>query len=132
MTSSFELKSNSPNNSTIGTPTHRHTTSSIEQSRPNLISLEIFLNSTFLHMPSNNFNNIIRLILNLNLMKSISIPIVSLIHISAVEVVLNIVVISEIVCWVDESISHLLLYLIKIYLLYISFFGVFTEFDKCR
>lgn len=57
-------------------------------------------------MPPDNFDGIIRLVSDLNLMKSIPIPVVSLTHISAVEIVLGIVVMAEIVGGIDEGASH--------------------------
>ena len=57
-------------------------------------------------MPPHNFDGIIRLVSDLNLMKSIPIPVVSLTHISAVEIVLGIVVMAEIVGGIDEGASH--------------------------
>lgn len=57
-------------------------------------------------MPPDNFDGIIRLVSDLNLMKSIPIPVVSLTHISAIEIVLGIVVMAEIVGGIDEGASH--------------------------
>ena len=57
-------------------------------------------------MPPDNFDGIIRLVSDLNLMKSIPVPVVSLTHISAIEIVLGIVVMAEIVGGIDEGASH--------------------------
>lgn len=112
--SSLKLKSDSSNDSFISAPTHGNTSSSIEKSRSNLMSFEVLLKSSFFHVPSNNFNNIIGFVPNLDLMQTISIPVISLVDVSAVEVILDIVVMSKVVSWVYESVSHML-YLTKIY-----------------
>ncbi len=52
-------------------------------------------------------------------MESITIPVVALSNIPAVEVVLGVVVVTEIVGWVDEGASHYP-YPIKIYLMKIN------------
>jgi hypothetical protein len=57
-------------------------------------------------VPSDNFNNIIGFISDFNLMESITIPVVALIDIAAVEIVLCVVVMTEVIGGIDESTPH--------------------------
>lgn len=111
LVSSFKFKSYSTNNSFIGSPAAWYATSGVEESWANLFDFKIFFESSLFHVPSNNFNNIIRLVSNLNLVETISIPVVTLSDIAAIEIVLCIVVVTKIICRIDERISHLQSYI---------------------
>lgn len=106
LVSSLEFESDSSNNCSVCSPTHWDASSSIEESWTNLSSFEVFFKSSFFHVPSDNFNNIIRFISDFNLMETIAIPIVSLGNISAVEVVLCVVVMPKVVGWINEWASN--------------------------
>lgn len=103
---SLEFEGDSTNDSFVGSPAQWYTSGSIEKSWSNFSGFEIFLKSSFFQMPSNNLNNIFRLIPNFNLMESITIPVVSLVNIAAVKIVLNIVVMTKVICRIDKSTSH--------------------------
>lgn len=62
-------------------------------------------------MPADNFNNLIGLISNFDLMESISIPVIALSDISAVEIVLNIVVMPKVIGGIDEGSPHIFLWI---------------------
>lgn len=114
LVSSFEFKSYSTNDGFVGTPTEWDTSSGIEESWTNFSGFEIFFKPSLFHGPSNNFYNIIRFVSNFNLVESISIPVVTLVNISAVVIVLHIVVMTEVIGGINECTSHPV-YLIKIY-----------------
>lgn len=106
LVSSFEFKCYGTNNSFVGTPWAGNTTSGVEEPWTNFFNFKIFFKSALFHVPSDNFNNIVRLISNLNLMETISIPVVSLSNISTIEIVLCVVVMTKVIGWIDERISH--------------------------
>lgn len=108
LVSSLEFKCDSSNDGSISSPTHWNASSSVKESWSNFSSLEIFLKAALLHVPSNNFNNIIGLISDFNLMKSITIPVVALIDIATIEIVLCIVVVTKVIGGIDESTPHYL------------------------
>lgn len=112
----FEFKSDSSNDCSVCSPAHWDATGGVEKSWTNFSSFEIFLESSLFHVPSDDFNNVIRLVSDFDLMKTITIPVVSLSDVPAVEVVLGVVVVPKVVGRVDESASHLS-YPIKIYLM---------------
>lgn len=106
---SFVFEGDCSDDGFICSPRVRHKPGSIEESWSNFTNLEIFLNSALLDMPADKLNNFIRLIPNFYLMEPIAIPIVSLGNISAVEVVLDIIVMAKVVGRIDESSSHIYL-----------------------
>lgn len=113
--SALELKSYSSNDGSVCSPAHWDTSGSVEESWANLSGLEIFLKPSFFHVPAYNLHNVIRLVSNFNLMETISIPVVSLCNVPAIEVVLCVVVVAKVIGWVNEGApDHS--YLIKIYL----------------
>lgn len=106
LVSSLEFECDSSNDGSISSPAHWDASSSVEESWSNFISFEVFLKATLLHVPSDNFNNIIGFISDFNLMESITIPVVTLIDIAAVEIVLCVVVVTEVIGGIDESTPH--------------------------
>lgn len=106
LVSSLEFKCYSTNNGFVGTPAAWDATSGVEEPWTNFFNFKIFLKSALFHMPSDNFNNIIRLISNLNLVETISIPVVSLSDIATIEIVLGIVVMTKVIGWIDKRTSH--------------------------
>jgi hypothetical protein len=106
LVSSLEFESNCSDDCSVCTPTHWNTPCSVEKSWAYLIGFEIFLDSSFFHVPADNFNDIISLVSDFNLMESISIPVVTLIDVPAVEVVLDIVVMTKVICGVYKAVSH--------------------------
>lgn len=87
--------------------------SSVEESRPDFLNFEILLNSTFLHVPANNLDYLISLIPNFDLMEPIAIPVISLSDISAVEIVLDIVMMAKVIGGIDEASSEHYQYLLN-------------------
>lgn len=106
LVSSLEFKCYGTNYGFVGTPRAGDTTSGVEESWTNFFNFKIFLKSALFHVPSDDFNNIVRLISNLNLVESISIPVVSLSDIATIEIVLCVVVMTKVVGWIDERTSH--------------------------
>ena len=104
----LKFENHCTSDSFVGAIAVRNKSSSIEKSWPNFISLKIFLNSTFFEVPSHDFDNLIRFISDFNLMQAVAWPIVTLSNVSRVEVVLNVVVMTEIVGWVDKRSGHVL------------------------
>ena len=96
----------SSNNSFIWSPWVRNKSSSIEESRSNDVGFKIFLYSTLFHMPSDNFDWWLGIISDLNLMKSEICPIVTLLNISWIEVIMDVMMMSEIIGWIDVWWSH--------------------------
>lgn len=105
--SSLVPESHSSNDASISSVGIWNKSCSVEESGPNFIDSEVFFDSSFFHGPANNFNDLIRLVSDFNKVHSITVPVVALGHIGFVEVVLSVVVMSEIVCRVNESASHL-------------------------
>ncbi len=107
--SSLDFNSNSTNNGFIWSPWVWNKSSSVEKSWSNNVSFEILFNSTLFHVPSNNFDWWLWIISDLNLMKSIIGPVVTLFNISWIKVIMGIVVISKVICWVNIWWSHKLI-----------------------
>lgn len=103
---SFKFKCYSTNNSFISSPAAWYTTGCVEESWSNLFNFKIFLKSSLFHVPSNNFNNIIRLVSNFNLVETITIPVVTLSYISTIEIVLCVVVVAKVIGRIEKSTSH--------------------------
>ena len=78
----------------------------VEESGSDDVGLEIFLNSAFFHGPSNNFDGGFRFVSDLDLMESVVGPVVSLVNVPWVKVVVDVVVMTEVVCWVEVCGSH--------------------------
>ena len=104
--SSLDFECDSSNDGFVWSPWVGNKSSSIEKSWSNDIGFEILLNSSFFHMPTNNFDWRLGFVFKLNLMKSIISPVITLINISWVEVIMNIMLISKVVCWINISGSH--------------------------
>lgn len=90
----------------VGAEAVRDEPGSVEESGLDLISPEIFLNSTLLHGPANNLNNFISLVSDFNLVEAIARPVVALSHVPGVEVVLGVVVMTKIVGGIDKGSQH--------------------------
>ena len=80
--------------------------SSIEESWSDNISFKVFLNSSLFHVPTNNFEIAVSIISDLDLMESVVVPVVTLIDISVIEVVVDVVVMSEVVGGVYPGFRH--------------------------
>ncbi len=78
----------------------------VEKAGSNNVGLEILLNSAFFHGPSNNLNGGIRFVSDLDLMESVIGPVVSLLNVPRVKVVVDVIVMAEVVCWVEVCGSH--------------------------
>ncbi len=107
--SSLDFNGNSTNNGFIWSPWVWNKSSSVEKSWSNNVSFEILFNSTLFHVPSNNFDWWLWIVSDLNLMKSIISPVVTLFNISWIKVIMGIVVISKVICWVNIWWSHKLI-----------------------
>ncbi len=78
----------------------------VEEAGADNVGLEIFLNSAFFHGPSNNLDGGIRFVLDLDLVESVVGPVISLFYVPWVKVVVDVVVMTEVVCWVKVCGSH--------------------------
>ena len=102
LVSSFILECDSADYCFVSSPTAWHTSSSVEKSWSHLTDFEVFLKSSFFHMPTNNLYDLIRLISDFDLVKTITIPVVSLRHIPTIKVVLDIIMMSKVIGWIDK------------------------------
>lgn len=93
----------STNDSFIASPTERNNSGSEEKSRSNDFLSEIFFNTPLFHMPAYNFKIGICFVENFNLMQSIVTPVIALVNVPRVEVIVSIVVMSEVVGQISES-----------------------------
>lgn len=126
---SLEFEGDGADDGPVGAPAHGDAPGSVEKSGPDFIGLEVLLDAALLHLPADDLDNIIGFVPDLNLMETIAIPIVALVHVSTVEVVLGVVVVPEVVGRVDEvGADHA--YLIKIYLITPITLSIFTGFAK--
>lgn len=93
------------NDGLVGPPRVRHQSSSVEKSRPDNVGLEVLLNSSLFEGPPHDLNVGVRIIDDLELMKAIAAPIVALSDRPTVEIEVGVVMIAEVIGWVDVA-SH--------------------------
>lgn len=102
---SLNLHSQGTNDGLVSPPGVRHQSSSVEKSRPDNVGLEVLLNSSLFESPPDDLNVGVRIIDDLQLMKAIAAPIVALSDRPTVEVEVGVVMIAEVIGWVDVA-SH--------------------------
>lgn len=110
----LEFEGDGANDGLVGAPAHGHASGSVEQSGAYFISFKVFFEPALLHVPADNLDDVISLIPNFDLVEPVAIPVVTLIDVPAVEVVLRVVVVPEVVGGVDKVGPHVVL--TKIYL----------------
>jgi hypothetical protein len=104
--SSLDSNSESSNNRFVCSPRVRNKASSVKEAWSNNIVFEVFLNSALFEMPPNDFNVRVSIISDLEKVKSIIVPVVTLSNIAIVEVIVDIVVIPKIIGRVDPTSRH--------------------------
>ncbi len=104
--SSLDSECDGSDNGFVWSPWVGNKSSSVEKSWSDDVTLEILFDSSFFHVPSNNFDWSLGLVFKLNLMESVIGPVITLINISWIEVIVNVVVVSKVVCWINISGSH--------------------------
>lgn len=107
LSGSLDSDSQSTDDGSVASPWIRNKSGSIEKSRSNNISFKILFYSTLLDGPIKNLDIRICVISDLNLMKSIAIPVVALSDVAVVEIEVSVVVISEVVRGIDIRSGHL-------------------------
>jgi len=108
LTSSLYSDSQCSHNGSVVSPRVRYQSSSIEKSWSNNSGFEVLLNSAFLNSPVNDLDIRIWVVSNLNLMKSIAIPVVALSDVSVVEIEVCVVVVSEVIGGIDIRSEHVI------------------------
>ena len=103
---SLNLNGEGSNNRLVGSPGVGNKPGGVEKSGSDNVGLEVFLDSAFLHLPANDLNVAVSIVLDLNLMESVAVPVVTLVDETVIEVVMNIVVMSEVVGRVDPRGFH--------------------------
>jgi hypothetical protein len=106
LVSSFESANNGTFNSSCGVVAVWNNSSSIEESWLNLTESEVFFESAISEVPSNNFDNLVGLVLKFDLVESKVRPVVTLAHVGSIEIVLDIVLMPKVVGWVDPGSDH--------------------------
>lgn len=104
--SSLDSNSQGSKDRSVASPWVGNKSCCIEQSGPNNIGLEIFLDSALFDSPAKNLNVGIGVVSNFDLVKSITIPVVTLSDVTIVEVEVHVVVVSKIVGGVDIRFVH--------------------------
>ena len=103
---SLGFDNESTNNRLIGSPGVGDKPGSVEKSRSDNVGFEVFFDSAFLHFPADDLNVGVSIVFDLDLMETVAVPVVTLSDISVVEVVVNVVVMSEVVGGVDPGALH--------------------------
>ena len=94
---SLNLDGEGSNNRFVGTPGVRDKSGGVEKSGSDNVGLEVFLDSALLHLPADDLNVAISVVLELNLMETVAVPVVALSDKTVIEVVVDIVVVSKVV-----------------------------------
>eukprot|EP00178_Gracilaria_changii_P008443 TRINITY_DN2567_c0_g1_i1.p1 TRINITY_DN2567_c0_g1~~TRINITY_DN2567_c0_g1_i1.p1 ORF type:complete len:116 (-),score=11.96 TRINITY_DN2567_c0_g1_i1:2-349(-) len=100
---SFNTNNKCSDDRFVGSPSVRDESGGIEKSWSDDIGFEVFLNSSLFHVPSNDFEITVSIISDFDLMESIVVPVITLIDITIVEVIVNIVVVSEVIGWINPG-----------------------------
>ena len=103
---SLDLNGNGTDDGLVWSPWTGNKSGGVEESWSDDVGLEVLLNSAFFHIPAYNLDGRVWFVSDLNLMESVVGPVVSLFDISGVEIVVNVVVITEVVGGVDMCGSH--------------------------
>lgn len=99
--SSLNFYRYSTNDGFVWSPWAWDKSSSVEKSWSDDVSFEVLLNSSLFHVPSDNFDWCFGIISDLDLVKSVTTPVVTLLNISVVKVVVDVVMVTKVVCWID-------------------------------
>lgn len=102
---SLDFHGQGSNDGFVSSPRVRHQSSGVEESGSDDVGLEVFLNSSLFHGPADDFDVGVGIIDNLNLMEAVAAPVVALGDRPAVEVEVGVVMIAEVIGWVDVA-SH--------------------------
>ena len=104
--SSLDSNCESSNDRFVISPRVRNKASSIEEAWSDNIGFEIFFNSALFEMPSNDFNVGVSIISDLEKVKPIIVPVVALSNITIIEVIVDIIVVTEVIGGVNPSSWH--------------------------
>lgn len=102
----FDFNGNGTDDGFIWAPGVGDESGGVEESRSDDISFEILLDSALFHVPSNNFDIGVRFVSDLDLVETVVSPVVALLNVPGVEVVVDVVVVTKIVGWVEVCGSH--------------------------
>ena len=95
--SPLNLDGEGSNNRLEGSPGVRDKSGGVEKSGSDNVGLEVLLDSALLHLPANDLNVAFSVVLDLNLMESVAVPVVTLGDETVIEIVVDVVVVAEVV-----------------------------------